>query len=1222
MNQERRKKTKIRRTTEPKKVNEDLEYFLVSVPEKYVYTPVEDREHEFEDVEEFEETPDPGTTCVKYFYPDPDDFKRFNLPCKRRPWPRGREGFNDAIDYRPGDLYDYIKNHYLDYFQKDTNDPRPSPFTYQSDNISKTSSELCNYKGFTLQPHQKFVGAHMSGMTDFGGMLLMHNLGSGKTASSIVIAESNKGTYMKDGKERRNKGRFVPKKNRHGVREGPCHITIVVPKAVKNQYFDEIRGNAESGVLTASSGACVIYSEDDDNDNPDDYVYYRQFYTGKYNKQTKEFESKSLSQLKRAEENLSILDYEYEELYEKLQREVNTEKEKRAIYEDLNTISSDRTSVNNSIKTYKANMNKNIEKVYYIITQEKFLNKITTQKEDRYVATDYVLGIDSKEARRTLEILPHPDCFHSNKAVLIIDEIQKLIRAYGNRYLRLYDTLMVNARNKITGEPTLKVILLTATPIFDNAHEASLIINLLRPRIPFPLDRDTFEEFFMDKTNSDDIKIKNKLCYQYLHSGYVSYSKGANPKGFPYRRNIVKLHELREEQMLGYISALKNDIQKDSMDDKLIKKGSKNQFADKKEDDNQKGRYQWSRQNCNIAYPPEEGSYAKRDKFSNKKGYSTEDKDYKSKGSAKGRKELGRLMDILRNKSRSEIMDTYKNYSAKFHYILKKIMESAEKEEGPIFVYCEWVWYGILGMSEVLDLMGWEFLDNNTREFSPKAIADENKAKGINRYAIWSTSALPYKDKKLTSDVAEDYTGRLRTLMNSNENKNGGVCKVIFATVYEGISLKRVSQVHITSPWWNNSRIEQAIGRGIRFCSHSDLEEERQQVDVYYHCSVLPSFKNYPAISDKVGLAISGVLSKGTPRAKQPVNFKELARLTIEQKVYITSRRKTDINTQFDLALKETAVDNELNTFGNLVRFEEVVADHLNVYENDETDNVVKITRNDKVFLNRSINQYYLYKEDSLYLLDMKKQYLDSNNNWQISVWPSLRANIIEAIDPNEKWIQHEITKIDTPDSEYSNMISYIITENIQSFNNLPKVRDMNFTELMKYSIMKKGEEKEPWKYFEDRRIRNELFSSVVSLYGLADGRGGTELLEMFDKKVLRSGPEKVSISNKILKGSAMTDLNRELYKIAIKYGNKKLEKSIENNIQKFRDLDIINKIGDQETGYIKKKMNTLFYKGDKKGIETMKYYLVDAGMDPAEVSKFRNTETEELYYILKNMEK
>jgi hypothetical protein len=51
----------------------------------------------------------------------------------------------------------------------------------------------------------------------------------------------------------------------------------------------------------------------------------------------------------------------------------------------------------------------------------------------------------------------------------------------------------------------------------------------------------------------------------------------------------------------------------------------------------------------------------------------------------------------------------------------------------------------------------------------------------------------------------------------------------------EGVDFKRVRQVHILDPWWNDSRIQQIMARAVRLCSHSGLPEQQRVVDVFIH---------------------------------------------------------------------------------------------------------------------------------------------------------------------------------------------------------------------------------------------------------------------------------------------------------------------------------------------------------------------------------------------------
>tara|TARA_Y100001980_G_C14554300_1_gene340784 strand:+ start:2174 stop:3772 length:1599 start_codon:yes stop_codon:yes gene_type:complete len=55
-----------------------------------------------------------------------------------------------------------------------------------------------------------------------------------------------------------------------------------------------------------------------------------------------------------------------------------------------------------------------------------------------------------------------------------------------------------------------------------------------------------------------------------------------------------------------------------------------------------------------------------------------------------------------------------------------------------------------------------------------------------------------------------------------------------------GLDLKRTASVHICEPNWNKAKIDQVIGRAIRFKSHHSLPPEERYVNVYYWLSVIP----------------------------------------------------------------------------------------------------------------------------------------------------------------------------------------------------------------------------------------------------------------------------------------------------------------------------------------------------------------------------------------------
>ena len=55
---------------------------------------------------------------------------------------------------------------------------------------------------------------------------------------------------------------------------------------------------------------------------------------------------------------------------------------------------------------------------------------------------------------------------------------------------------------------------------------------------------------------------------------------------------------------------------------------------------------------------------------------------------------------------------------------------------------------------------------------------------------------------------------------------------IISSAGAEGISLTGVRQVHIMEPYWNVSRLDQVIGRAVRYCSHKDVIKSKHQSSV------------------------------------------------------------------------------------------------------------------------------------------------------------------------------------------------------------------------------------------------------------------------------------------------------------------------------------------------------------------------------------------------------
>jgi hypothetical protein len=54
----------------------------------------------------------------------------------------------------------------------------------------------------------------------------------------------------------------------------------------------------------------------------------------------------------------------------------------------------------------------------------------------------------------------------------------------------------------------------------------------------------------------------------------------------------------------------------------------------------------------------------------------------------------------------------------------------------------------------------------------------------------------------------------------------------------EGVNFKSIRQLHILDPHWNYSRIEQIIGRSVRYQSHEYLDDKYKNVDIFKYASI------------------------------------------------------------------------------------------------------------------------------------------------------------------------------------------------------------------------------------------------------------------------------------------------------------------------------------------------------------------------------------------------
>jgi len=150
-------------------------------------------------------------------------------------------------------------------------------------------------------------------------------------------------------------------------------------------------------------------------------------------------------------------------------------------------------------------------------------------------------------------------------SLLIIDEIQNMVSETGIYYHVLYDM--------IKQYPTdMRLVLMTATPIFDKPIELALTMNLLI-NDEFPTGKDFDEQFI--KKNKNEFNVINMDIFKKKIKGYVSYYRGAPDFVFPKTEIYFINCIMSDEQLVLYnMIAKKEDVsgELNSLDDKMSNK--------------------------------------------------------------------------------------------------------------------------------------------------------------------------------------------------------------------------------------------------------------------------------------------------------------------------------------------------------------------------------------------------------------------------------------------------------------------------------------------------------------------------------------------------------------------------------------------------------------------------------------------------------------------------
>ena len=187
-------------------------------------------------------------------------------------------------------------------------------------------------------------------------------------------------------------------------------------------------------------------------------------------------------------------------------------------------------------------------------------------------------------------------------------------------------------------------------------------------------------------------------------------------------------------------------------------------------------------------------------------------------------------------------------------------------------------------------------------------ISEENRGKPM--YALY-TGTESAEEKEIIRniynsdwDVKSPITAELKQIAHNNHM--GEIIKVLMITASgsEGINLRSTRYVHIMEPYWHPARIDQVVGRARRICSHKDLPEALQTVEVFLY--LMTFSKKQIESGESIELK-----RKDKSKRQYPIteDKKDFIPFSSDEALYEILTIKEELSSKLLTAIKEASID-------------------------------------------------------------------------------------------------------------------------------------------------------------------------------------------------------------------------------------------------------------------------------------------------------------------------
>jgi superfamily II DNA or RNA helicase len=717
-------------------------------------------------------------------------------------------------------------------------------WTYKT--FSKTNYPPANAKGMYI--HQRFVRDFLQFHSPYRGLLLFHQLGSGKTASSIAAAEG----FVRNNKK----------------------VIVMVPASLQNNYRSEIMAHASVGRPKRKVWVEVDLGVTDALNLLDiDAKFAKKLGV------TKTRPNKAIvypgnmippnfPKLGVLRETLSwdtLTDAEREQAKLLLAYFID----KRYTFINYNGMNSKAAidRFNDAIDTYRP--------LVVIDEAHNFISRVLngTTKVARDVYNKILYSRTAKVIMLTgTPVINHPyELAYAlnlvrgripihvytvlSKGVMptVASDVREAFRAASAS--DLIDEVMLDREKR-----QIKIAMRQQAAANDAKQAETLVFDILhatysvdkRVKIEdtyaLPPDQEEFNQVFMDVTDPDNPVVKNMDIFMRRIMGLVSYVKTVGESMFPtvLPRTIEEI-PMAGRQFQKYKAMRMDEIKLESNNKRNARgKPAAGVFA------KQGTVYRaFSRMMCNFVFPESINRPFPKDLKNVQKEIAEADDAVDEEVEEKTTTYESKLVKVLaklrdNGDAYLNMDDLQNNYSPK----MAKIMGDIHGSTGKVLLYSQFRTVEGLGvMRLILEHEGFIEVMVEKKKNGEWTIVDPEEVLKPKydgkRFIVFNP------DREITQVLMQLYNFDMDGLRNMpaslqpfcSDNLRGNFIKMIMITQSgaEGISLKCVRHVMIMEPFWNMVRIDQVIGRAVRANSHVKLPPDEQNVSVTVYTSVFTS---------------------------------------------------------------------------------------------------------------------------------------------------------------------------------------------------------------------------------------------------------------------------------------------------------------------------------------------------------------------------------------------